>query len=72
MRFTAESAIDYMRFRCAGCGGDIACEFEGYDPAVPRFTFTCRSCGISGSYKMQFQLWQGLPQKAPRPRKGAK
>lgn len=69
MRFTAEPSIDYMNFRCADCAGDVVCVFEGYDPAVPRFTFTCRSCGATGSYKMQFQLWQGLPQKAARPRK---
>jgi len=72
VKFTAESSLDYMRFLCSECGGDIACTFEGYDPAVPRFTFTCGHCGVSGSYKMQFQLWHGLPPKATRPRKDGK
>jgi hypothetical protein len=69
MKFDAEASLDYMNFRCAICRGDIACAFEGYDPAMPRFTFSCRKCGVTGTYKMQFQLWQGLPQKAARPRK---
>lgn len=63
MKFTAESHSDYMDFRCSNCRGDILVEFLGYDPAVPRFQFTCKGCKESGEFKMGFQLWKGLPQK---------
>lgn len=63
MKFIAESSIDYMNFRCAACGGDVRSEFLGYDPAVPRFHFSCTQCSEQGEFKMQFQLWSGLPQK---------
>jgi hypothetical protein len=66
MEFKAESQGDYLNFRCARCNGDIAAAFLGYDPAVPRFSFTCKRCGQAGEYKMQFQLWSGLPQKASK------
>jgi hypothetical protein len=66
MKILAESAGDYMNFRCEHCAGDIVVSFLGYDPAVPMFQFACRECGIGGTYKMQFPLWKGLPQKAAR------
>lgn len=61
MKFNAESHGDYMNFRCDKCGGDIHVTFLGYDPAVPRFGFKCKKCNEKGEYKMQFQLWSGLP-----------
>jgi transcription elongation factor Elf1 len=67
MEFKAENHGDYLNFNCGKCNGDIAVAFLGYDPAVPRFKFTCKSCGQSGEYKMQFQLWSGLPQKPHKP-----
>jgi hypothetical protein len=66
MKFQAESQADYMNFRCTECGGDIHVQFLGYDPAVPRFKFECRKCNTSGEFKMQFQLWSGLPQNAAK------
>ena len=67
MTFLAESQGDYMNFRCDECNGDIRIEFLGYDPAVPQFRFACRGCNTSGEFKMQFQLWKGLPQETSGP-----
>lgn len=67
MQFIGASAGDYLNFRCTKCNGDIRVAFLGYDPAVPRFRFTCKDCKQMGEYKMQFQLWSGLPQKPATP-----
>lgn len=67
MRFKGESHGDYMSFHCTECGGDVAVEFLGYDPSMPRFRFACRGCDAHGDFKMHFQHWSGLPRKAATP-----
>jgi hypothetical protein len=61
MKFNAESHGDYLNFRCTACGSPIRVDFLGFDPAVPRFRFKCKGCGEGGEYKMEWQLWGGLP-----------
>jgi hypothetical protein len=63
VKFQAENRIDYMHFACDKCQGRIRTTFLGYDPAIPRFRFECLKCGESGEFKMEFPLWQGLPQQ---------
>lgn len=71
MQFIGDSQGDYLNLRCTECKGDIRADFLGYDPAVPRFRFTCKGCRQTGEYKMQFQLWSGLPQKLANEKRSA-
>ena len=66
MRITGENSLDYMNFHCADCGGAVRIDFLGYDPAIPRFRFACQGCGEHGEFKMQWQLWGGLPRRPAR------
>ena len=49
---------DYFKILCEGCGEGTETKYVGWDPVVPCFKATCRKCGTSGIWKLN---WEGLP-----------
>jgi hypothetical protein len=49
---------DYFKIVCEKCGEGTKNEYIGWDPAIPSFKATCKRCGTSGMWKLD---WGGLP-----------
>ncbi len=60
----AVPSIDYYKFYCLKCSGEITGLAVGDDGAVDHVQFTCSKCGELGRYKVQF-LVTGKVRSAP-------
>jgi hypothetical protein len=51
---------EYFDIFCKHCGEKTENTYLGWDPGVPHFAATCKTCNSTNRWKFSLRYWSGL------------